>query len=137
MNECRWEWRRRRKKEEFRRIKCADFAITQKGKPTPPFFSFLRKVRFGPPTVWRAMRQRQESCRGWERRETNAQEKVTIKKAMMLGDEEVNVWANMQPVRCLQPQQQATTGTTNPANLFFTHPVHLPGEVYWKTPPTT
>jgi hypothetical protein len=47
----------------------------------------------------------------------------------MLGDEE----ANMPPVRCLQPQQ-ATTGTTNPTNLFFTHPVHLPGEVYWKTP---
>ncbi|ELR14263.1 Fbox domain containing protein [Acanthamoeba castellanii str. Neff] len=43
---------------------------------------------------------------------------------MMLGEE-----ANMPPVRCLQPQQQATTGTTNPTNLFFTHPVHLPGEL--------
>ncbi|ELR24084.1 Fbox domain containing protein [Acanthamoeba castellanii str. Neff] len=46
---------------------------------------------------------------------------------MMLGDEEVNVWANMPPVRCL-PQQQETTGTDQP-NLFFTHPVHLPGEL--------
>ncbi len=56
---------------------------------------------------------------------------------MMLGDEELNEWAKKPRVRCLQPQQQATTGTTNPTNLFFTHPVHLPGEVYWKTPPTT
>ena len=37
------------------------------------------------------------------------------------------------PVRCLPPQE--TTGTADPANLFFAHPLPLlPGEVRERDP---